>query len=234
MSNNSSNNINSLSNDAFLRASTANKRLSLLGHEFKDNIGSIILNEKTGETLEKIFKKYSEKAKTIYSSSKYKLNLKSLLSDSLEFKTDNILIEEKNDNIIFQGADYKEGLKKGKEEKSNITEEEKTSKKNMVNDLFNSIDKSDKKERETRGSRVTNNETNTFRVSTLFSDICDFNKQEPNINKRRFKDTIFNVLDTIDETEEQNNENNDEKINENNDENIKDENDKKKEILKEE
>ena len=263
MSNNSSNNINSLSNDAFLRASTANKRLSLLGHEFKDNIGGIILNEKTGETLEKIFKKYSEKAKTIYSSSKYKLNLKSLLSDSLEFKTDNILIEEKNDNIIFQGADYKEGLKKGKEEKSNITEEEKTSKKNMVNDLFNSIDKSDKKERnqldelyglleetenenvpenpdnkkkerETRGSRVTNNETNTFRVSTLFSDICDFNKQEPNINKRRFKDTIFNVLDTIDETEEQNNENNDEKINENNDENIKDENDKKKEILKEE
>jgi len=265
MSNNSSNNINSLSNDAFLTASTTNKRLSLLGHEFNGNIGNIILNEQTGETLEKIFKKHTEKAKTIYSSSKYKLNMKYLLSDSFESKIDNILIEEKNDNIIFQGADYKEGLKKDKQGKSNIIEEEKKSNNNMVNDLFNSIEKNDKKERnqfdelygmldetenengeefpdnkkkekerETRGTRVTNNETNTFRVSTLFSDICDFNKQEPNINKRRFKDTIFNVLDTIDEDEEQNNENNDEKINENVDENMKDENDKKKEILKEE
>ena len=269
MSDNSSNNINFLSNDAFLRASTANKRLSLLGHEFNNNIDNIIINEKTGETLGKIFKKQSEKVKTIYSSSKYKLNKEYLLSDSLEdFTTDSILIEEKKekDNIIFKGIDYKEQLKTEIEDKINVTEENKSNNKNMIGDFLESLDtneqkpnnqlddlfglldeneddlldkKKERKTRETRGTRgtrITNNETNEFRVSTLFSDICDFNKQDNTINKRRFKDTIFNFNDlgTIDEMEEQNNENNEEKINENKDENIEEENDKKKEILKEE
>jgi hypothetical protein len=102
------------------------------------------------------------------------------------------------------------------------------------NENFDDITDNKKKERETRGTRgarVTNKETNSFRVSNLISDICDFNNKDTNINKRRFKDTIFNSLGIIDEMEEQNEE---EKINEKVDEKFEDENDIRKEVLKEE
>lgn len=257
MSNNFSNNIDSLSNDALLRASTDNKRLSLLNREFNENINNFILNNKTGETIANILNKKKERINTIYSSSKYKLNMENLLSDSLEdFKVDSLLIEEKKGNIIFQGADYKEKLKENEEKKNNIIEEEKKNKNDTLNELFDSLDGNEKKVNsqleeiygildetndvcldtknkgtETREERVVNNEANSFRVSTLINDICDFNKHDTNKNKMKVKYTIFNVLDTIDELEEQNNE---DKPKENVDENIEDENDNKKEVLKEE
>ena len=116
--------INNLNSDAFLRASTINTRLSLLGRELNENIDNLVLDE---VTLGQVFKKQNLNNKTIYSSNKYKINFDNLVSD--EISSNDILLEEKQKTILFKGQDeneqltiieeVKEDVKNNKKKKSN-------------------------------------------------------------------------------------------------------------------
>ena len=135
--------INKLNNDAFLRASTINSRLSLLGHEFMDNIDNIVLNEKTGKTLGQIFNKKNTKNKTMYASSKFKLDMNILNSDDLNFDSNNIFIEEKQNKILYKGIDeVDEQSKKDEEEKKKTKGKREKEKENreIINDVFKNIE----------------------------------------------------------------------------------------------
>ena len=129
---------NILNSDAFLRASTINTRLSLLGRELNDNIDILVINEKT---LGQVFNK-QELQKTIYYSGKYSINFSNLISDDIS--CDDILIEEKQKQILYQGEDVEESLKEIEEEKEQINNvEEKKENQNMFESIENNINKDD-------------------------------------------------------------------------------------------
>ena len=118
---------NVINSDAFLRASTINTRLSLLGRELNGNIENIVINKKT---FRQVFNKQELKKKTIYYSGKYSINFNNLISDNISF--DNILIEEKQKDILYKGED-EDNLKIIEEEP--IKEPEKKENINLFDDI---------------------------------------------------------------------------------------------------
>ena len=187
--------INNLNSDAFLRASNANTRLSLLGRELSNNIDDLVLN---GKTLGQIFKNLNSKKKTIYCSDKYTLDLNNLLSN--DFSCDSILLEQKQKTILFKGEEDESKLKAIKEEtKKGETNKNKKdpiiSFDNISNEIDNQINKKNKKGEKTMFEEIfednknlnsnnvenenegeTKNEENFARPSKLINDIFDFNK----------------------------------------------------------
>ena len=85
-----------LDSDAFLKGTSVNSRLSLLGKELYDNIENLILDE---NILGKAFNKRNLDKKTIYSAYKFKLNLDELNSDSAS--VENVLILKKKIGKFF-------------------------------------------------------------------------------------------------------------------------------------
>ena len=197
---------NILNSDAFLRASTINTRLSLLARELNDNIDNLVINEQTfDEVLKKA--KINPDMKTIHASNKYKINFDSLISD--DFSCDNIIIEEKQKDILYKGKDEEE--LKIIEEENEIKEEFKEKKKENINiyeDVENAIENKDNKKENAIGSLFDeyledgNNEENKnnnienpaennlqfMRASTMFQDILDFNQEYQEINNNIIKD----------------------------------------------
>ena len=173
--------VNAINSDAFLRASTFKTRLSLLGRELNDNIENLVINEKT---LGQVFSKQESKNKTIYSSGKYSINFDNLISDSIS--CDDILIEERQKEILYKGDDGEENLKVIEEEKEQLNEvEEKKKEKILFDEIENDINKVDKEDVK------KNDETDM-----IFNKILLEDKEENNIDKNENNndgDTIPNA-----------------------------------------
>ena len=142
-------NPNKLDSDEFLKGNEFHSRLSLLVKELYDNIDKCILDEKNlGKALnEKFFSK-----KTIYSSNKFKLNLDEINSNSLS--VENVLLEEKSEQILIKGEEdrkeQEEKIEEAKPEKKVITQIDEDEffaeiEKNAEEDLKNVKEKNDKK-----------------------------------------------------------------------------------------
>ena len=194
--------INNLNSDAFLRASTINTRLSLLGRELNENIDNLVLDE---VTLGQVFKKQNLNNKTIYSSNKYKINFDNLVSD--EISSNDILLEEKQKTILFKGQDENEQLTIIEEVKEDVKNNKKKNQINIYEDVTNDIEKKEQiktvggttlfdeiyqekpnsKEEKSNLNDENNNvnisDNNKFmRASTLFQNIFDFNQELKEIN----------------------------------------------------
>ena len=154
---------NVINSDAFLRASTINTRLSLLGRELNGNIENIVINEKT---FGQVFNKQESKKKTIYYSGKYSINFNNLISDNIS--SDNILIEEKQKDILYKGED-EDNLKIIEEEP--IKEPEKKENINLFDDIKEAIDEKNKDDKKENGQ-----------MGDLFDEILE-NKQKKNKNE---------------------------------------------------
>ena len=176
---------NILNSDAFLRASTINTRLSLLGRELNDNIDNLVINEKT---LGQVFNK-QELQKTIYYSGKYSINFSNLISDDIS--CDDILIEEKQKQILYQGEDVEESLKEIEEEKEQINNvEEKKENQNMFESIENNINKDD-----------TENKKQNSQIDSIF-DLIEDKTENKNNNEKN------NNIDNNDNNNDNNNKEN--------------------------
>ena len=140
-----------LDSDAFLKGTSVNSRLSLLGKELYDNIENLILDE---NILGKAFNKRNLDKKTIYSAYKFKLNLDELNSDSAS--VENVLIEEKNREILFKGEEDEEE-KIEEEEKKEIKVEKRMNEEELFGDIEKNIDENIKKMKEKK-NKVKNKE----------------------------------------------------------------------------
>ena len=133
-----------LDSDAFLKGTSVNSRLSLLGKELYDNIENLILDE---NILGKAFNKRNLDKKTIYSAYKFKLNLDELNSDSAS--VENVLIEEKNREILFKGEEDEEEKEKiEEEEKKEVKVEKRMNEEELFGDIEKNIDENIKKMQE--------------------------------------------------------------------------------------
>ena len=202
---------NILNSDAFLRASTINTRLSLLARELNDNIGSLVINEQTfDEVLKKA--KINKGMKTIRASNKYKINFDILINN--DFSCDDILIEEKQKDILYKGKDeeelkiieevdetkeFKEQKKEPKNEKMNLdsifddvkNDDNKDNKKEDKTEyIFDQIleDKNDIENENENNEKPNDKNIKFMRASTMFQDVFDFNQEFQEINNNIIKD----------------------------------------------
>jgi len=141
-----------MDSDAFLQGTSVNSRLSLLGKELYDNIENLILDE---NILGKAFNKRNLDKKTIYSAYKFKLNLDELNSDSAS--VENVLIEEKNREILFKGEEDEEEKEKIEEEKKEVKVEKRMNEEELFGDIEKNIDDNIKKMQEKK-NKVKNKE----------------------------------------------------------------------------
>ena len=189
---------NVLNSDAFLRASTINTRLSLLGRELNNNIENLVINEKT---LGQVFNKQNMKNKTIYSSGKYNINFDNLISDNVS--CDNILIEQKQKEILYKGEDDEEQLKIIEEETEQINEvKEKKEKKNLFEQLQENIDKPKEE------NNKNNDETDIIFNKILNSDDIANNENNNKNNNENKNDDNNDNTNANNNNNENNNENN--------------------------
>ena len=222
-----------LDSDAFLKGTSVNSRLSLLGKELYDNIENLILDE---NSLGNYFKKRNLDKKTIYSSNKLKLDLDELNSDSTS--VENVLIEEKYKEILFKGTDEEQNEEGETQETPETPGETKVKKEKETNDdLFDTLEqdienkiqkkcgmnKNDDNENDNGNNINENNDEikkednpnvnendNDYKkmTSTLVQDISDYNQE---FNENKEMNNIFDMLSDVEENKKENKENIEEK-----------------------
>ena len=204
-------NPNKLDSDEFLKGNEFHSRLSLLVKELYDNIDKYILDEKNlGKALnEKFFSK-----KTIYSSNKFKLNLDEINSNSLS--VENVLLEEKSEQILIKGEEdrkeQEEKIEEAKPEKKVITQIDEDEffaeiEKNAEEDLKNVKEKNDKKKESVDNNNILEgNEQNQNEIlvenvdnqkeiadysANLLQDLSNYERefQEKEENKNSIRDS---------------------------------------------
>ena len=204
-------NPNKLDSDEFLKGNEFHSRLSLLVKELYDNIDKCILDEKNlGKALnEKFFSK-----KTIYSSNKFKLNLDEINSNSLS--VENVLLEEKSEQILIKGEEdrkeQEEKIEEAKPEKKVITQIDEDEffaeiEKNAEEDLKNVKEKNDKKKESVDNNNILEgNEQNQNEIlvenvdnqkeiadysANLLQDLSNYERefQEKEENKNSIRDS---------------------------------------------
>ena len=193
-----------LDSDAFLRGTSMNSRLSLLGRELYDNIENLILDE---NILGKAFNKRNLVKKTIYSAYKFKLNLDELNSDSPS--VENVLIEEKNKEILFKGEENEEEGETKIEEKKKV--EKRLNEEELFGDIEKDIDNSIKKRNESKikDKKKVDEEFDKFleegnNVNNLDKDKND--AENNNNIKKEMKDSYSNLFQDLSYYEQEYNE----------------------------
>ena len=178
-----------LDSDAFLKGTSMNSRLSLLGKELYDNIENLILDE---NILGKAFNKRNLDKKTIYSAYKFRLNLDELNSDSA--LVENVLIEEKEREILFKGEeDENEPEEKIEEEKKEIKVEKRLNEEELFGDIEKNIDDNIKKRAETKNKFMDKKDLDDGFDKFLEEGINNENLEKGQNNERNNNDN--NIID---------------------------------------
>ena len=193
-------------------------RLSVLGKELYENIENLILDQ---NILSNAFNKRNIDKKTIYSSNKYRLNLEVLNSNTISFE--NILIEEKNKEILFKGEEDEE-IEEKEEEKIERKEEKRIDQKEFFEELEKDIDiqiknvddyknkkkedvdkdfdemmeKKEEKNNEENNIKDKNKKANMESNTNLIQDLYDYNQEFKEQNKSTMLDNdLDNTRNTL-------------------------------------
>ena len=196
---------NVLNSDAFLRASTINTRLSLLGRELNNNIENLVINEKT---LGQVFNKQNMNKKTIYSSGKYNINFENLISDNVS--CDNILIEQKQKDILYKGNDDEDQLKIIEEEAEQVNE---AKDKKEVDNIFEQVEENvnKPKEEESKQNDETDSIFNQYLYNTDNTNMDNNNEKNKDNKNENNNDNNDNLYENVNDNNDNNNENNENK-----------------------